>query len=75
MLTDDIEDPAIVEEANNAAAPLNQFSDDDFEEEELLTAGLDDDAPSDEVVENVSPTKPALVVDDDSIEDENLLSD
>jgi hypothetical protein len=41
----------------------------------LLTAGLDDDAPSDEVVENVSPTKPALVVDDDSIEDENLLSD
>jgi secreted protein with Ig-like and vWFA domain len=75
LLTDDIEDPAVVEEANNAVAPLNQFSDDDFEEEELLTAGLDDDAPSDEVVENVSPTKPALVVDDDSIEDENLLSD
>ena len=56
-----------------AAVPLNQFSDDD-EEDELLTAGLDDELPAKKIEIAVSPIKPILT-DDDSIEDENLLSD
>eukprot|EP00956_Cyclotella_meneghiniana_P003355 scaffold4069_cov85-Cyclotella_meneghiniana.AAC.5 len=59
--------------ANNAALPLNQFSDDD-EEDELLTAGLDDELPVKKMEIAVSPIKPILA-DDNSIEDENLLSD
>ena len=58
---------------NNAALPLNQFSDDD-EEDELLTAGVDDELPVKKMEIAVSPIKPILA-DDDSIEDENLLSD
>lgn len=56
-----------------AAVPLNQFTDDD-EEDELLTAGLDDELRAKKIEIAVSPIKPILT-DDDSIEDENLLSD
>ena len=72
LLTDEIEDQGKVN-----ASQLDQFSDDDLEDEELLTAGLDEgeEVPMDKVEEIVSPIKPALVADDDSIDDENLLSD
>ena len=72
LLTDEIEDQGKVN-----ASQLDQFSDDDLEDEELLTAGLDEgeEVPMDKVEEIVSPIKPVLVADDDSIDDENLLSD
>jgi len=68
LVVDGVEDKAFT--AVNEA-PLNQFSDDSLGDEELLTAGLEDD------VENadVSPLDPTPVADDDSIEDDNLLSD
>lgn len=53
----------------NVGSSLNQFSDDDLEDEELLTAGIDDDAPAPVDTNNVvSPV-------DDSFDDDNLLSD
>ena len=71
LLTDEIEDQGKVH-----ASQLDQFSDDDLDDEELLTAGIDDEeVPMEKVDELVSPIKPALVADDDSIEDENPLSD
>jgi hypothetical protein len=53
----------------NVGTSLNQFSDDDLEDEELLTAGIDDDAPAPVDTNNdVSPV-------DYSFDDDNLLSD
>jgi hypothetical protein len=53
----------------NVGSSLNQFSDDDLQDEELLTAGIDDDAPAPVDTNNVvSPV-------DDSFDDDNLLSD
>lgn len=53
----------------NVGSSLNQFSDDDLEDEELLTAGIDDDAPAPVDTNNdVSPV-------DYSFDDDNLLSD
>lgn len=63
LLADSIDEPT-----DNNAPPLNQFSDDDLEDDELLVE------PEEEAeVPDVSPIKPKL--DDDSIEDDNLLSD
>jgi hypothetical protein len=51
----------------NVGSSLNQFSDDDLQDEELLTAGIDDDAPAPVDTNNVvSPV-------DDSFDDDNLL--
>ena len=79
LLTSGIDDPVQSVEEPMHDAPLNQFSDDDLEDEELLTAGLDDRIPSQVDVDGhvLMVNKPALVenYDDDSIDDENLLSD
>ena len=68
LLTDSIDEPI----AENDEVPLNQFSDDDLEDDELLV----DDEPEEQQPEmpDVSPIKPSIP-DDDSIEDDNLLSD
>eukprot|EP00804_Cyclotella_cryptica_P022848 CCRYP_005048-RA/>CCRYP_005048-RA protein AED:0.16 eAED:0.16 QI:343/1/1/1/0.66/0.5/4/97/440 len=79
LLTSGIEDPVKTVEEHVTDAPLNQLSDDDLEDDELLTAGLDNGIPSQVDYVNHVPVanKPVLVdhYDDDSIDDENLLSD
>ena len=70
LLTED----SIDEPTENNAAPMNQFSDDNLEDDELL---VDDEPEEQQPVEempDVSPIKPSIC-DEDSIEDDNLLSD
>ncbi|KAL7521357.1 hypothetical protein ACHAWX_006035 [Stephanocyclus meneghinianus] len=78
MLTSGIDDHVQTVEEFVNDTPLNQFSEDDLEDEELLTAGLDSGISTKVDDENqVVPNKPVLVehYDDDSIDDDNLLSD
>ena len=68
-LVDDVDEP----QTNNDAVLLNQFSDDDLEDDELL---VDDEPEQREHVDevDVSPIK-SSAADDDSMDDDNLLSD
>lgn len=78
MLTSGIDDHVQTVEEFVNDTPLNQFSEDDLEDEELLMAGLDSGISTKVDDENqVVPNKPVLVehYDDDSIDDDNLLSD
>jgi hypothetical protein len=78
LLTSGIDDHVQTVEEFVNDTPLNQFSEDDLEDEELLTAGLDKDISSKVDDDNhVVANKPTLVehYDDDSIDDDNLLSD